>query len=57
MDVTLGGVIKNEEDGLTGQSKKACPIQAEGPQHKDMRPDRTRQVLSLAVNPDVERKG
>lgn len=39
VEVALGRVIKNEE-GLTGQSKNGCLIQAEGPWHKDLRPQR-----------------
>lgn len=36
MDVTLFGVIKNEEEGLTEQSKKRRLLQAVGPRNKDL---------------------
>lgn len=56
MDVTLFGVIKNEEEGLTEQSKKRRLLQAVGPRNKDLGPERTQQLLSLAVDLDVERE-
>ena len=49
-------VIKNEEEGLTEQSKKRCLLQAVGPRNKDLGPERTQQLLSLAVDLDVERE-
>ena len=49
-------VIKNEEEGLTEQSKKGCLLQAVGPWNKHLGPERTQQLLSLVVDLVVERR-
>lgn len=56
VEVTLFWVIKNEEEGLTEQSKKGCLLQAVGPWNKDLGPERTQQLLSMVVDLDVERR-
>lgn len=51
MKATLDWVIKNEGEELTGQRDKGHPLQSkEGCQYKNLRSERTWQVLGLAVS-------